>query len=323
LRDVRVRGAITAPGATIAGDVDCGGARLHEEDGPALCLDGCEITGDVLLTSYMTVFGEVSCRRARITGSFEVRDASLGNPAGDHQPNRCALRLRQARMMRLVVRRTFFTGRVDLSEADVGTLDDDVRRDAPGSWQSASPLELDGFTYARFADGVDRSTEARFRWLGCARAFQPGPWRQLLETYRREGSDDDATRTAIEMNERRLRSGGLSRRRKAGRWVVKLLVGHGYRPWLAGVWALPLIALFAAVVWRQSDDFVAADRVEGDPQPIVYSLDTFVPIIDFGQADSWAPPIGWVMWLEWTVVLLGWILSSIVVAGFTRVVRTA
>jgi hypothetical protein len=143
-----------------------------------------------------------------------------------------------------------------------------------------------------------------------------------MQVYRAHGFDEDALRTAIEMQNDRLRRAKLRRHRKVGRWVLRVTIGHGYRPSRAILWAAGVIGAFAIVVSEAGPGhFTPAKGVTGSPQPVVYAADKFLPIIDFGQASRWTAN-GWVSWIEWTVILLGWILSTIVVAGFTRIVRT-
>src|SRR6266542_4929389 len=83
---------------------------------------------------------------------------------------------------------------------------------------------------------------------------------------------------------------GLPWYRRAGRRVLGAVIGHGYRPWLAGIWAVGIVAAFALVVWHWSAMFAPEKQsVTGSPQPIAYSADTLLPIVDLGQADSWMP----------------------------------
>jgi hypothetical protein len=56
-------------------------------------------------------------------------------------------------------------------------------------------------------------------------------------------------------------------------------------------------------------------------QPVAYAADTFLPIVDLGQQVDFTPT-GWVRWVDWSVILLGWALTTIFVAGFTRIVRS-
>jgi hypothetical protein len=123
------------------------------------------------------------------------------------------------------------------------------------------------------------------------------------------------------MQNDRIRRADLAWHQRGGRLVLWAVVGHGYRPWLAGVWAMAIIAAFALVVWHWADMFVPTPGVSGPPQPIAYAADTFLPIIDLRQAGDWKA-VSWMRWVDWTVVILGWSLSTLFVAGFTRIVRS-
>jgi hypothetical protein len=125
------------------------------------------------------------------------------------------------------------------------------------------------------------------------------------------------------MENDRLKRGNLSPLRKAGRWILRITIGHGYRSWLAVVWAVAIVVPFALLVWlAPADTFVpTGSAAAGSPQPLIYSLDTFLPIVDLGEADQWTVT-GSLRWAAWTVILLGWALSTIFVAGFTRIVRS-
>jgi hypothetical protein len=85
---------------------------------------------------------------------------------------------------------------------------------------------------------------------------------------------------------------------------------------------LAIVVAFALIVSLRSDSF-AAEKPDatGAPQPLIYAADTFLPIVDLGEAGRWMPT-DWTRWVEWAVVLLGWALSTIFVAGFTKIVRT-
>ena len=56
------------------------------------------------------------------------------------------------------------------------------------------------------------------------------------------------------------------------------------------------------------------------PQPFVYAADVFLPVINFGEADAWRAT-DWIRWVQWLVIACGWGLTTVFVAGFTRVVR--
>jgi hypothetical protein len=292
-------GGVRLPGAKIGGQLLCRGVTLSNKSGYALTADGAEITGDVFLGSdELFLFG------FRADGPVSLRGAKLGAA--------------------LMFRNVSATGGLDLFRASAATLDDDLgREDDPlGSWSGVKPLVLDGFHYGRFDDKADWDSKTRARWLEGTSRFQQGAWQQLIQVYRSVGRDDEATRTAIAMHNDRVRRAGLPWYRRWGRQVLRVTVGHGYRPWLAGIWAVAIIAAFALIVWQWSGMFVPeTESLTSTPQPVAYAADTFLPIVDLGEAGDWMPT-GWIRWIDWSVILLGWALSTIFVAGFTRIVRS-
>lgn len=107
--------------------------------------------------------------------------------------------------------------------------------------------------------------------------------------------------------------------RPAGRVWSRLLdatVGHGYRPWLAGLWLCALTPAGTLV-------FAAADgpyRSGGGPrfQPFVYTLDLLIPIGGLGQRDTWHWTGGPAQVLAYALIAMGWVLTTALVAGVTR-----
>jgi hypothetical protein len=61
-------------------------------------------------------------------------------------------------------------------------------------------------------------------------------------------------------------------------------------------------------------------------QPLVYSIDAVVPVLDLHQQDSVAPSgestVGRVTqaW-RWFAIISGWFLTTLVIAGFTGIIR--
>jgi sRNA-binding regulator protein Hfq len=311
-------GEVRLNGARIGGQLDCLGATLNNEAGNALSAEGAEIDGGLLLRG-VGANGQVELAGASIGGQLVCSGATFANRAGT------ALAARDVTIATaLVFRDARVVGGIDLFRASATTLDDDLGSGDHqfGSWLGVEPLVLDGFAYARFGHRAEWGSKLRRRWLEETTGFQQGAWQQLIDVYRTHAHDDDATHAAIAMHNDRVRRAGLSWYRRAGRRVLWAVVGHGYRSWLAGIWAAAIVAAFAIVVWRGSDNFVP-ERAEatGSPQPVAYAADTFLPIVDFGEAGRWMPT-DWARWPEWAVILLGWALTTIFVAGFTRIVRT-
>jgi hypothetical protein len=313
------RGLVRLLGATIKGNLECDGGSFSAEGGYALVAEGAEIDGHALFRGF-TAVGTTSLASARIGRNLQFQDASLLDRQGT------ALAALDTEIGEsFVFSNVRCSGEVNLFRMSARTLSDDLGEGNPlGSWAGADPLVLEGFSYGRFGgEAAAWSSEGRFRWLEQTERFDPGSWHQLMEVYRAHGEDDEARRTAIALENDRLRRGGLSTPRMVGRWILRITIGHGYRPWLALLWAVAIVVPFALLVRAApAGTFVPTTAgAEGSPQPLVYALDTFLPIVDLGEADQWTVT-GRLQWAAWAVILLGWTLSTIFVAGFTRVVRT-
>lgn len=200
-----------------------------------------------------------------------------------------------------------------------------------GCWTHATELVLDGFTYDRFGGRTQfefdlRRDWLRRRWLPPDRQhFSPGPWDQLQRVYAQNGHDDDARRAAIEKHRHRIDAGDLHWVRSAWQRVLGATIGFGYRPALAGVWAIAAIAALAALVWLGRDQFSYVGRLNPPDTfttwtALGYAADVFIPVGDLKVVDNWQVR-GWLEPVRYLFVTLGWLLGTLFVAGFTRIVR--
>jgi hypothetical protein len=308
-------GMVSFVHAKVGGAFDCSGAKLWNLHGVALAADAAEVGTSMLFTDEFSAFGEVRLVGARARADLDCSGGRFENT------NKVALRAAGVETGALLLRGAQLLGAVNFFKAHAGTLHDDLGLATPGgSWDVGGPLLLAGFSYDRFGPGTTWDSDLRFGWLTKTEAFDPGAWQQLINVYRTHGRDEDARRAAVAREDDRLARAGLTTTRAAGRWILRATIGYGYRPWIAGIWALGVILLFALALWLGPDLVREADA-RGSAEPLVYSADTFLPIVDLGEASEWSAA-GWLQWVEWLVILLGWALTTIFVAGFTRVVRT-
>jgi hypothetical protein len=316
LTNLNAVGKVFFMNSQIGGDFSAVDADIANLPEPAVDLVSVRVASNVVLDRLQSK-GPVQIRGTRVGADVAVNDASLAAPG---------------RPSALYIMETQIEGALTLSDVQAdgigvlasraAILDDDLGGTGRelGSWTpDVGVLRLDGFRYDGFRRDVP--VGARVRWLLATQNYEPRSWLQLASTLRAQGRDGDATHVLVEMQNDRLRRGGLSRPTWLGHQILRVTIGHGYRSWLAGVWAMVVIALFALVVWRAPGNFVADAGVDGAPQPVAYAADTFLPIVDLGEASRWLAT-GWVEWVEWGVILVGWALTTIFVAGFTRVVRS-
>ncbi len=345
-------GAVRLPGADITGQLSCSGAKLtgHDRGFNALVADGMKARGDVLLDDGFTAAGTVSLDSAHVGGSV-----SLGPTAALAGEDKVALNATAAKIagrLRWAPGQQV-SGRVNLEGATAGELDDDWSGErANGYWPVGGLLSLDGFTYARFGGDRQATVEQRLAWIrsqyqphagsGSA-AFATQPYEQLAAVYRKVGQDDQARKVAITRRADLRKYGNLNRYRRFGNWFLDWSIKYGYQTWRAAVGLAALFVVFLAlsILAQHQHVIVPIGEIEGlHPVPSVtqcmsnypcfypagYTVDTVIPIINVHQADYWGPdghaPWGWVwVGLTWVATGLGWALATLLVAGYTGLVR--
>ena len=353
------QGEIRLLGAQIGGNLDCTGATLEVEKGYALSADGAVIKGSVFLRNGFSAQGTIRLPGAQIGGNLECTGAKLEGKEGD------ALSAEG-----MVVSGSFFfcglkspVRSVCLDSAKVGRLLDDA-----DSW--GSDLVLDGFVYDHLAGGAPTDAQTRLAWLNkqstefLNESFRPQPWKQLQTVLEKMGHQQDADLVGIAFEDHLHQIGrywGVAKVFHAG---YKCLIGYGYRRlrllyWMLGVWLL-CAALYGLAAYQgimapshplvfQNKDYAEKcknnwylckelpDAYTGF-QPLMYSLDVLLPLVDLQQERDWAARIPtpqatfyqefghwtWahgvriMMWLE---ILFGWLASLILVAVLTGLRR--
>ncbi|OIO03661.1 MAG: hypothetical protein AUJ49_04210 [Desulfovibrionaceae bacterium CG1_02_65_16] len=136
-------------------------------------------------------------------------------------------------------------------------------------------------------------------------------------------------------------------------WVKDIIVGYGYKPHFALIWLAAIWLLGAAVFGHaypegmtQSASYKYATPEQNQTDldnntqplglmlstnypafnPLIYSLDVALPIVDLQQERYWMPnssvPEGrGLWWFNWFEVLMGWFLASMGIAGATGIIR--
>ena len=341
-------GAVVLNGADITGDISFSGAQLTgtDRDGNALAADGMKVGAAVLLDEGFTSAGTVSLNFARadqlalspakaagadeITFNFTATEAQIA----------CELRWAPDGP---------FSGRVNLEDAQVGELEDTwtpAGEQARGYWPPGGRLRLSGFTYGGLGEA---SVKQRLQWIRSQyegpkpAAFAAQPYEQLADIYRQAGQDSEAREVAIARRRDLRRYGNLNWYRWFGNWFLDKTIRYGYQTWRAalGLAAVFVLFLVLSIAGQHRHVIVPLGDVKGlDPVPTAtrctsdypcfypfgYTVDTVIPIINVHQADHWGPdahaPAGW-LWVfgAWGATAAGWALATLLVAGYTGLVR--
>jgi hypothetical protein len=204
------------------------------------------------------------------------------------------------------------------------------------SWPQVGNLVLDGFVYEGI-NGLPLDPHQRESWLAARldwlrrhrdNEFSLQPYEHLSSILRRGDHEVDAKRVLYKKQQ------VLRQRDRLGifGWcwgeLLRWSIGYGYYPYRTFIGAL----VFILVGWWifnygfQHGMLLPTDDKELPFNALVYSLDTFLPIIDFHQEAAWMPKDdslfgSGVRVYFWIHIAAGWILTTLGVIGFTGLVR--
>ncbi|MFF0149151.1 hypothetical protein ATK36_3532 [Amycolatopsis sulphurea] len=287
-RPFRAEGGVNLDGAQIARRVDLKGAQLASIEQHGIALDASDVTADEFILS----------------------------PA---EPP---------------------VGSVRLRRAHCGTLADNET-----IWAASDGVELDDFRYDALKNDIalddDRALNRRISLLRKAmRGYRPGPYDQLAATLRAAGNEEHASTVAL--RKQQFRYEALAKGFKifgpgvrAWSWLQRSMVGYGFRPVRALGWLFTLLVLGSLWFGLGSDDCVrdpgryavSGPRCLVNQQdtglqwnPVIYTADLLVPIVDFGNKSRWYMH-GADNWVATGFTASGWILATTVAAGVSRMLR--
>jgi len=345
LRDgLEIRGETVLVAANIGGDLDCNGARFLNPGKPALIADRIKVGGDGFFGQGFQTDGRIALTSATIEGNLLFNGAQF---VGD---SKCGAILEVATVKRTLVWRNIKKNPqmiLNLDDASVGRLLDDEQ-----SWPAEDKLSLFGFTYGRISGA--QTLKSRIGWVQLSKKGQSlQPYEHLAAVLKAAGHDNDAKKVAIAREDARRQYSGLGWWLRLWKRVLKVTVGYGYAPSRALYWALGMIlfgwllfgvayqrSLFSPVaegIYRDSAYLETGQTPSGYQtfNAFVYSVDSFLPIIDLHQESKWLPnptrtcivagrEIAGGMLTRlylWVHIVAGWALTTLAVAGFTGVIR--
>ena len=278
---------VRLPGATVGGDLSCGGGTFENLKGVALNAEGIKVGKNVYLGDNLRAQGAICLGSATIGGDLVCRGGNFCNEGENSTAIHCqGLRVSGG----FLFDRVKIRGAVNLTAAHVAHLVDD--RD---SWPEN--IILDGFVYDSFAGNAPTTAKDRLAWLdqqspdhsGKAknpRAFRPQPWQQLRKVLRDMGHLEDSRQVAIAFENRKrkcrvigeisapatpeeivtcFRQWLQSRTARGFHWLYGCLIGYGYRPIrLLGI--VGLVWLVSTVLF----DIGGHSRVFGPSDPQIF-----------------------------------------------------
>jgi len=289
-----------------------------------------QVTGSVFLREGFEATGTVRLHGATIGGTLDCTGGTFTNPNMEG----FGLRLDQMTAGSLVWANVTVhsTTSISFRHAAVGVLADDQN-----SWPAQGHLLLDGFTYTRLHETAPQDPPTRLKWIRRNPNYQPQPYEQLIRVYRAAAQDREARHIAIAKQKARRTSGKLQPWQKPFHWLFGG-VGYGHKPYRA-IWALLAVILIGSAIYTTAQHADALAPTRNDTatanqctsaypclQPLIYSIDVTLPIINFEQRTYWLPDTStnhgtWVQYWMWASILVGWALSTLFVAAITGLIK--
>ncbi|MFF6986696.1 membrane-associated oxidoreductase [Streptomyces sp. NPDC010273] len=299
---LRTRGQIRLSGASVAGSVNFNTVDFRNPGDSAVDAEVLAVEGNFLLREAR-VEGWVGLRGARIAGRLDLSYTSLANPGGP------ALLASSTTMGELWLRESPpVQGGVVLRNAqiDVLLLEPEVLPEQVFLTSLAYTSLIPHETAERRLTMLERDGDG----------YVPHAYEELAAAYRRVGDDQAARRVQL-AKQRRVRGTRPWYGRVWG-YVQDATVGYGFRPLRACAWLLSLLAIGSLAYGLHHPHALKAAEAPHF-NPVFYTLDLLLPVISFGQEESFAPD-GWYQYLAYGLIITGWILATTVVTGVTRTV---
>lgn len=298
-------GSVCLVGARIGGQLNLISARLLNRDehpgNVALNAARLAVAGDILGNS-LTCCGEMRLDDADVAGSVHLEGAHLSDSA--EWPLTCQ-RLKAHELVLLTAE--------PIEGADLRQAHIDLLRDDPTTWPRK--LKLDGLSYGVLEPSG--TGEQRQGWLARDADYRPQPYEQLASQYRQLGNDSEA-RNVLLAKQRRRRESLRRPIPKAWGYLQDFTVGYGYKPEIAALWLIALLAVGTLAFTLHHPPPIHSPHPAFTP--VIYTLDLLLPVIDFGQQNEFSPQ-GARAWLAYGLIAAGWILATTIAAGITRVLR--
>lgn len=325
LGDHPLYGAMQLNGANVGSHLEFNGATLTNESGAALIANRLRVDGAMLARDNFHAIGRgqptLDLQSVQIGSGLDLGSSRILNPDG------LALDLASASV-------TWIRLPGD-SICRSGTKDD------PSSWAGDGQLQLDGFTYSALDPrGADLN-----RWLLWLRSYTPAyatqPYQQLSAMYRAAGDEVAARRVLIAQQDDLLARGNLG-----GQWasawhrLKRVTVGYGYQSWRALVGFTCVVFLAVALGLtaghipagngRFEATHTAATGRPGTPCSLVeqvgLGLNAGLPVINSGLTNNCSlnstTHFGQILTaISWLLQVLAWALATLVIAGYTGLIR--
>ncbi len=341
--------------ANLNGDLDAVDGHFKNPGKVALNADGLK-AANVFLGNGFSADGDVRLVAANLSGNLAASNGQFKNPGnaaleasglttggyllfdGSGADGKVDLSGSNVKGPLFLTKRRFEKADelvLHLEQTIVGPLFDDEK-----SWPRRGNLYLDGFVYTNIGRGPTNAN-SRLRWLGLQQrqdshsiTFTPQPYEQLAKVLRDAGDEAGAKSVLIAMEDARWWYGKLGFWQRCWRFILSLTIRYGYEPFRALIYIAVFVTLGTLLFSWGYKSGVIAQTDKDKPEHyrpfncFVYSLETFLPLVDLQQAKHWAPNAGLgpafgrrLRWYLWVHIVAGWFFTLMLVAAFTGLVQ--
>ena len=354
--EATVTGEVRFIGARIQGQFCCAHSTISNKGERVFSGDLLSVDENLIFRDA-TITGEIVLAGAKVGRQLTCRGATFDNEGAN------ALtweRLQVRGEMFFLSLKEQVKGRVIFNHAyaDVFISDNE-------SWPQPGHVDLEGFQYRTLGFYRPWKNLLEWIRLQPVDDFTPQPYEQAIKVYRESGHLTDARAMGVAKEDAYRTMGGLSLRHRAWLWFLKVTIAYGYKPWRAVFIGLFIIALSTAIFAAAFDRGVMTptkERVYLDEcyllekptgsctgwhrparwwvlespirmptdypgfNPLAYSLDTFLPIVDLHQEAYWMPRANhgnggfFRIWLLLQIAT-GWVLTTLAIAALTGLVK--
>lgn len=348
---VRAYGEVWLVGTRVSNNVNFSESGVHNAGKTSVNANRLGVAGQTLFRKFRSN-GVITMKAARLERDLNFEDATF---QGDYQNGLHA--------ESTTIGGTFIWSHVTVTpQTQLHLLFTRATQfiDDEASWPHSGQLALAGFVYQAISGGPS-SSQVRLRWLqrGAPETFDPQPFEVLRKFFVESGREVDAQRVSIARVDAFYHRAQISLIMRLWGVITRVTLGYGYRPQRALLLMLVFVGIGWAIFrWGWSERLMVPTRervyldstyrtVQKVPDsypafdPLLYSLDVLLPVVDLHQEAYWTvnanrtcDPFSKPARQEYMCglaarnyeavhLLVGWALSTLLVVGFTGLVRKA
>jgi hypothetical protein len=343
--------------AAISGSLDFSAAQVQTTDEPAISAVEASIGGDVVFHAGVGDNGDIDFAT---NGTVDMRLIHVGRTLSFNHARFYGTQDNGLDAERARIDGTLYWVAISLTPRTVLDLADARSNglwDDESSWPAPGNLVLSGFQYSTFEGDSPADAGSRLAWLARQPpGFRAQPYAELAKALTAGGETDDATTVEIAQRVAQRREAGLGMFERAWNLLLQVTIGYGFVP-LRALWWITGFVMLGTVLfgWGYAvravspteetafESFMQSGAIPNHYPPfnaLVYSLENFLPVVDLHQGEYWRPNPArgapsesqtrsmertyagiLLRWYLWVHILAGWLLTPLMFAGLSGLIR--